>query len=115
MQSNPQREKKTEKPAAWMRWIALVCILMVGFMSAAQACHTHAEASSLRQSSHQNQPSPEDHCLVCVAMHTAIPAGVNALEETTVDAAQYVVPSGVEDGHSTIRAFDLQTRPPPVA
>ena len=110
-----QRGNNRGQPATWLRLIAAVCILMVVFMSAAQACHTHAEASSLRQGTHQNQPSPEDHCLVCVAMHTAIPAPAQALRATTVDVVQYIVPSSAEDGHSTIYAFDLQTRPPPVA
>lgn len=54
--------------------IAALCILMITFMSAAQACHTHAETSSLKQSSHHNQPAPEDHCPVCMAMHSALPA-----------------------------------------
>jgi hypothetical protein len=114
MQSYLQRGKNSEPSEVWLRLIAVICIAMVVFMSAAQACHTHAEASSLRQATH-HQPAPEDHCLVCVAMHTAIPAATHALQATTVDVAEYVVPSPVEEGHSTICVFDLQTRPPPAA
>lgn len=113
MLSYLQRGRNGEQAATWLRLIALLCILMVTFMSAALACHTHAEASSLRQGTQHNQPSPEDHCLVCVAMHTAIPAATQALQEMTADVAQYVAPSPMVERQSTIRAFDLQTRPPP--
>jgi hypothetical protein len=116
MQTYLQREKSSGQSAIWLRLIAALCILMVTFMSAAQACHTHAEASSLTQSSHHNnQPSPEDHCPVCMAMHSAIPAPTHVWHGTTVDVAQYVVPASVEQAHGTIHAFDLQTRPPPPA
>ncbi|HEY1732789.1 MAG TPA: DUF2946 family protein [Terriglobales bacterium] len=77
MQSYLQRGKTSQQPVVWMRLIAALCILMVTFMSAAQACHTHAETSSLKQNSHHNQPAPEDHCLVCVAMHSALPASLH--------------------------------------
>ncbi|MDQ2843627.1 MAG: hypothetical protein M3Y72_21815, partial [Acidobacteriota bacterium] len=60
MQSDLQRGKSGHQSIIWMRLIAALCILMVTFMSAAQSCHTHAEASSLKQTSH-NQPIPEDH------------------------------------------------------
>jgi len=115
MQSTLQRENTAARCPIWMRLIAFVCIVMVTFMSAALACHTHAEASSLRQGSHPSQPSPEDHCLVCVAMHTAIPSATNVLQETAVDVAGYVVSFPPEQAHGTIHAFDLQTRPPPIA
>jgi hypothetical protein len=74
MQNYLQRGKSTSQPAIWLRMIAAFCIVMVTFMSAAQSCHTHAEASSLRQGSQSHQPAPEDHCPVCVAMHSALPA-----------------------------------------
>ncbi len=114
MQSYLQRDRNSAQRTTWLRLIAVLCILMVTFMSAAQACHTHAETTSLQQGTH-NQPAPEDHCLVCVAMHTAIPAASQGSQVTTVDVAQYVVPLPAMEGHGTIRSFDLQTRPPPAA
>ncbi|WP_348267081.1 hypothetical protein P8936_14330 [Edaphobacter paludis] len=68
-----------------MRTIAALCILMVTFMSAAQACHTHAETSSLKQTSQHNQPAPEDHCPVCMAMHSALPAAVHLAPAPTIE------------------------------
>ena len=72
-------------PVTWMRLIAALCILMVTFMSAAQSCHTHAETSSLKQSSHPNQPAPEDHCPICVAMHSALPAALHLAPAPTIE------------------------------
>jgi len=115
MQSYLQREKNVQQPAIWLRLIAAFCLLMVVFMSAAQSCHTHAEASSLQQGSQHQQPAPEDHCLVCVAMHTALPSATQALQKTTVDVAQYVALAPSTGEHSTLHAFELQTRPPPAA
>lgn len=115
MQTYLQRGRNSDQSGTWLRLIATLCILMVTFMSAAQACHTHAEASSLRQSSQHHQPAPEDHCLVCVAMHTAIPETTQALPETTVDVARYMALPPSPVSHSTLRTFDLQTRPPPAA
>lgn len=115
MQSLFQRGQDSRQPMVWMRLVAAFCIVMVAFMSAAQSCHTHAEASSLRQDTHHQQPVPEDHCLVCVAMHTAIPAAAQSLQETSVEAAQYVPLPRSADGHGTLHTFDLQTRPPPAA
>jgi len=106
----------TPQPAIWLRMIAVLCIVMVTFMSAAQSCHTHAEASSLRQSSQQHhQPAPEDHCPVCMAMHSAIPVTAQGSQATIIDVAQYLVPLPAVEAHGTIRSFDLQTRPPPSA
>jgi hypothetical protein len=115
MQSYPQRGKSTLQPAIWLRMIAVLCIVMVTFMSAAQSCHTHAEASSLRQGSQHHQPAPEDHCPVCMAMHSAIPATAQGSQATIIDGAQYLVPLPAVEAHGTIRSFDLQTRPPPSA
>jgi hypothetical protein len=85
MQSYLQRGKNSQQPVGWMRMIAALCILMIAFMSAAQACHTHAETSSLRQSSHHNQPPPEDHCPVCMAMHSALPATLHLAPAPTLE------------------------------
>jgi hypothetical protein len=84
MQSYLQRGKNSQQPVVWMRMIAALCILMITFMSAAQACHTHAEQSSLRQSSHHNQAPQEGHCPVCMAMHSALPATLHLAPAPTL-------------------------------
>lgn len=85
MQSYLQRGKKSQQPVVWLRMIAALCILMITFMSAAQACHTHAETDSFKQNSHHNVPQPEDHCPVCMAMHSALPATLHLAPAPTLE------------------------------
>jgi hypothetical protein len=85
MQSYLQRGKNSQQSVIWMRLVAALCILMVTFMSAAQSCHTHAEASSLRQDTHHHPPAPEDNCPVCVAMHSALPAALHLAPAPTIE------------------------------
>ena len=64
----------------WMRWLAAACLVLVGVMSTAQAAHTHGAAlAKTRISAHgpsvAGQASDEDTCPLCVAMHSALPAG----------------------------------------
>ena len=112
MQSYLQRGKNTQQPVAWMRMIAALCILMITFMSAAQACHTHSEASSLKQSSHHNQAPQEDHCPVCMAMHSALPTALHLAPAPTLEVKPLsAVPS------DTLRTFgwrfEMASRGPP--
>lgn len=114
MQSYLQREKSIQQPAIWLRLIAALCILMVVFMSAAQSCHTHAEASSLRPGSQQHQqPAPEDHCPVCVAMHSALPAPLHLAPAPTLEVEP--LSAVASDTLRTFRwRFELASRGPPV-
>lgn len=111
MQSYLQRGNNSRQTAVWLRLIAVFCLLMVTFMSAAQACHTHAEASSLRQGTH-HQPAPEDHCPVCVAMHSALPASLHLAPAPTLQVE--ALTASVSD---SLRAFhwrfELASRGPP--
>jgi len=95
-----------------MRMIAALCILMITFMSAAQACHTHAESASLRQSSHHNQLPPEDHCPVCMAMHSALPATLHLAPAPTLEIEPLSAAAS-----DTLRSFswrfEMASRGPP--
>jgi hypothetical protein len=112
MQSYLQRGTNSQQPVIWMRMIAAVCILMVTFMSAAQSCHTHAEASSLRQGTHHQRPAPEDNCPVCVAMHSALPAALHLAPAPTIEIEPLSVVAS-----ETLQAFqwrfEMASRGPP--
>lgn len=65
-------------PEAVVRWLALVCTLLFGTVTTAQAAHLHKPA---RQDHHLQAPAAasqaadtEEHCPLCVAMHPALPA-----------------------------------------
>jgi hypothetical protein len=114
MQSYLQRGKNSKQPAIWLQLIASVCILMVTFMSAAQACHTHSETTSLRQSSNHNLPAPEDHCPVCMAMHSALPAALHLAPAPTLEVQP--LSSIASDTLPTFRwRFEMASRGPPTA
>lgn len=104
--------KLSEQPV-WMRLIAMLCLGLVFVASTAQACHMHVGDSSAAKDSRQNSSTP-DHCPLCVAMHSAMPAATQTAHDTAEVAEHLTVPATVER-LGTIRVFDLQTRPPPVA
>ena len=106
---------------AWSRVVALCCVLLITLGACVQACHVHDDggpaAWKVSQKSQQPAPgntpaSPADHCLLCVAMHAAMPS------------AQGVAPVPVRQIQQTISvallprrvqgvSFDLFSRPPP--
>jgi hypothetical protein len=112
MQSYLQRGKNGQQPAVWLRTIAMLCILMVTFMSAAQACHTHTGDSSFKQSPHPNQPVPEDHCLVCVAMHSALPATLHISPAPPLDL-EALGPIASDTLRTFRWRFEMASRGPP--
>jgi hypothetical protein len=98
----------------WLRLVAALCIVMVTFMSAAQACHTHSESSSLRHSSNHHQPVPEDNCPVCVAMHSALPSPQHLAVAPALDVQPFT--QVAFDSLRTFRwRFELASRGPPAS
>ncbi len=73
MQSLLQSARSDRPKPTWFRWVAVICVLMVCVMSTVQAFHTHDDRFFTKQGSHQNGPTPEDHCPLCVsdALRTA--------------------------------------------
>lgn len=112
MQSGHQREGHGKQPAIWLRLAASLCLVMVTFMSAAQACHTHSESSSLRHGSHHRQSVPEDNCPVCVAMHSALPSPQHLTAAPALDVEP--LSQVASDTLRTFRwRFELASRGPP--
>lgn len=89
----------------------LVCVLLLGGTSVVQACHSHEDLSATH-STPLNVPS--DHCLLCMAMHSAMP--VAAASSPLFDRVVHALPrEAPEVGPSGIWSFDLFSRPPPAA
>jgi hypothetical protein len=102
-----------ETKPMWLRLLALVCILVVSIMSTAQVAHTHAEFSALKQQkSNHNSPAPDDHCPLCVAMHSALAAPQNFAPEPTLSIQR--LDSVAAEAERLFRwRFELASRPPP--
>jgi hypothetical protein len=96
----------------WLQLVALLCVLVVCVMSTAQVCHTHADLSLLKQRSPQNGPAPDDHCPLCVAMHSALPVSLHVAPEPMLQIQ--ALDSVAADAERIFRwRFELASRPPP--
>ena len=95
----------------WLRLIAIACVLVVCVMSTVQACHTHAEFYSMKQN-RGNGPAPDDHCPLCVAMHSALPVPLHVAPEPMLHIQ--ALDSVAADAERIFRwRFELASRPPP--
>jgi hypothetical protein len=112
MRSLFQRGRNDQQWPLWLRLIAIACVLVVCVMSIVQVCHTHPEFSLSKQNSHNNGPVPEDHCPLCVAMHSALPVALHITPEPML----YIqtLDSVAADAERIFRwRFELASRPPP--
>lgn len=102
-----------EHRSIWLQMIAVVCVLVVCAMSTAQVAHTHAEFSALKQQgSHHNGPAPDDHCPLCVAMHSALAAPQQFAPEPMLTMQR--LDSVAAEAERIFRwRFEMASRPPP--
>jgi hypothetical protein len=113
MQSLFQPGRNDERRPPWLRFVALLGILVVCVMSTAQACHMHSDLSLLKQNSSKNVPAPDDHCPLCVAMHSALPVSLHVAPEPILQ--MQALDSVAADAERIFRwRFELASRPPPV-
>ena len=94
----------------WMRWIALACVLLVCVMGTAQVCHSHFDAAP-KHNSQQNQ-TPEDHCPLCVAMHSALPATLHVAPEPMLQL-QHLDAAAADAEREHLWNLKTASRPPP--
>lgn len=98
---------------AWLRLLALLCLLLIMVMSTVQVCHVHTFAGA-RQGSQQGDPGSEDHCPLCVAMHSALPTDIQVAPEPMLMVR--ALESVAADAERIFRwRFEMASRPPPVA
>jgi hypothetical protein len=102
-----------------MRVLALVCLLLVGTASSVQAVHIHGEwlpqaaAHAQAPADASQTPGGEEHCPLCVAMHSSLPTStVIALVSAPLSQASLASQSSPSpDSPWHFAAF---SRPPPV-
>jgi hypothetical protein len=103
---------RTLQKTTWLRLVGILCLALICVASTAEVCHTHTEAASTSKDSQQNVPGP-DHCPLCVAMHSALPATANTVPEPVLQV-QMVLFKAVELQRLQRWSFELFSRPPPV-
>jgi hypothetical protein len=110
MRNESQPGLNAQRPV-WLRLVGVLCLLLICIASTAQVCHTHLDTASMTKSSGQNVPAP-DHCPLCVAMHSALPATANSAPEPLLQI-QAVLFKAAESNRLHSLSFDLFSRPPP--
>jgi hypothetical protein len=103
-----------------MRAVALVCLMLVGGLSAAQAVHMHGQwlpehaAKAGVPVSATQLPGDEEHCLLCQVMHAALPVSMR-LEPVRLALVHLVAPEADDRVAESLWHFALFSRPPPAA
>jgi len=106
-----QHGSGTQPKPLSLRFIAVLCVLVVCLMSTAQMCHTHPEQSPLKQNSRQGA-LPDDHCPICTAMHSALPVALHVAPEPILKT--HTLDTVAADAERIFRwRFEMASRPPP--
>jgi hypothetical protein len=111
MQMKFQLGRIAERQPGWLRVMAMMCVLLLCIASTAEVCHTHPGISSTSKDSRQNAPGP-DHCPLCVAMHTALPATWHTAPDPVLQT-QPMAPRAVAVQRVQQWSYELFSRPPP--
>ena len=95
----------------WLRLLALFAVLLISGASTLQASHVHDEDLRGGQSSQHSVPGPE-HCPLCMAMHSAMPAAQHHAPDL-VFALQEVAVSRRRAYRPRRWSYEMFSRPPP--
>ncbi len=95
----------------WLRLLAMMCVLLICIASTAEVCHSHPDISAATKNSQQNAPAP-DHCPLCVAMHTALPAAAHTAPDPVLQV-QAVAPRTMAVQLALRWNYELFSRLPP--
>jgi hypothetical protein len=102
-----------------LRAVALLCVLLAAVVGTAQAAHIHGEwlpsnTAHFSLASDGSQGQGEEHCPLCAAMHSALPASMQAVPEPACEVAQGFA-AFVSAAPHKFWIFAMFSRPPPVA
>ena len=103
---------------ALLRMLAGISLLLVVLMSTVQVCHVHGAPTAKKGSGQgvpgDGRPGPEDHCPLCVAMHSALPTDIHVAPEPLMLVR--ALDSVAADAERKFRwRFEMASRPPPPA
>jgi hypothetical protein len=84
----------------WTRASILVCLLAFLCAATVQIAHVHPPAGT------------QDHCQICMAIHSALPADTTAAA-LAFNVTHHRVAPAIRDGHNLYWSYSLANRPPP--
>ncbi len=102
----------------WLRMLALACVLLVSVASSVQAVHIHGQwlpesaAKAATPADASQIPGGEEHCPLCIAMHSALPVSAN-VEAVRMEPVQFRSVQAVDHAPDAAWHFALFSRPPP--
>jgi hypothetical protein len=102
----------------WLRMFALACVLLVSVASSVQAVHIHGKwlpdtaAKAAAPADASQLPGGEEHCPLCIAMHSALPVSASAGPVQTALVQLHQV-QAVDHAPDAAWHFALFSRPPP--
>lgn len=102
-----------------LRVLALACLLLVAVASSVEAVHVHGrwlpqQAAQAGAAADGSQlPGGEDHCPLCVAMHSALPVQVH-VEPVRLLLVDCKAVQGIDREPESAWHFAMFSRPPPV-
>lgn len=103
----------------WLRMLAIFCLVLVCFATTAQVCHVHGQLASIWKTSDSDSDSKDsrqtvpDHCSLCAAMHSALPAASHVAPDPVLQV-QAILLKTVEARRVQLWHYELFSRPPPV-
>jgi len=98
--------------------LALACVLLVSVASSVQVVHIHGQwlpdsaAKAATPADASQLPGGEEHCPLCIAMHSALPVSASVQPVRTV-LVEFRLVQAVEHAPDAAWHFALFSRPPP--
>jgi len=97
----------------------MFCVLMIGGISTAEAVHIHGQwvpknTAHLTTPADAAQGQGEEHCPLCVAMHSALPVSLQVVPEPVEEVAQALTAHTLAVPEK-LWSFAMFSRPPPSA
>jgi hypothetical protein len=114
-----QRGRIASSHPQWVRVLAMWCVLLVAAVGTVQAVHIHGEwlpknAARVTIPADASQGQGEEHCPLCVAMHSALPVTMQVVPEPVQQVTQALY-THVLVAPEKLWSFAMFSRPPPVA
>jgi len=103
----------------WLRVLAYACLLLVVGATSFQAIHIHGEwlpqnaTHAGSQSDGSQAPGGEEHCPLCMAMHSALPVAAH-VDVVLLTLVECKAVQALDHSTQTLWHFAMFSRPPPV-
>lgn len=103
----------------WLRIVAMLCVALMAAIGTAQAVHIHGQwlpqnALHATVPADASQGQGEEHCPLCVAMHSALPVTLAVIPVPLREVRQ-LFSARVLVAPQKLWSFAMFSRPPPVA